>query len=211
MRANDLAEAIIARKPGMGAVKLQKILYYTHAWYLAVTGEPLITDQPFRAYDMGPVVDDVWHKRKDTQSRRLAPNPPQLNPTASHIADLVLAQYGPLTGRALSDLTHHEDPWREARGDQPGERCRTPLSNDTTVRYFRERRLCGHSAEELASLGLNESHALHAGASQEDIWNAVMSLPPEFDDDAVSFSRDDDLAGIDYSGLGRRADPGRTR
>lgn len=211
MRANDLAEAIIARKPGMGAVKLQKILYYTHAWHLAVTGEPLITDQPFRAYDMGPVVDDVWHKRQDPQARRTAPNPPVLDATASQIADMVLAQYGRLTGHTLSELTHEEEPWKEARGGLPrGEKCRTPLSNDTTIRYFRNKRLCGHTAEELASLGFNSPASVDEETDADDLWDSVMSVPPEFDEHAVSLSRAEDLSEIDYTGLGRRSGTGGT-
>lgn len=45
-------------------MKLQKLLYYAHAWYLAYNGTPLFEDD-FEAWPWGPVVRDVYMQTKD--------------------------------------------------------------------------------------------------------------------------------------------------
>lgn len=45
--------------PAIDQMKLQKLLYYAHAWHLAIKGSPLF-DQDFEAWPWGPVVRDVY-------------------------------------------------------------------------------------------------------------------------------------------------------
>jgi len=52
--------------------------------------------------------------------------------------DRVYEVYGQKTPDELSELTHREDPWRNARGNaQPNERTRTAISTDAIQTYFR--------------------------------------------------------------------------
>jgi uncharacterized phage-associated protein len=156
MRANQLAEAIIDRKPHLTAMKLQKLLYYVEAWHLAVTNSPLFNDDVFRAYADGPVVEDVWRQRKDPGSRSKAGDVPELTPTAEAILDLVMSEYGGRTGDELSALTHTEKPWVDARGNLPeGARSRNEISNESIARFFRDhRQLGGRTAADLAAGGV---------------------------------------------------------
>jgi uncharacterized phage-associated protein len=41
----------------------KKLLFYTHGWHLAITGQPAI-DQPFEVWQWGPVVPRVYHELK---------------------------------------------------------------------------------------------------------------------------------------------------
>ena len=40
-------------------LKLQKLIYYAHAWYLAITDHPLI-EEKIEAWSWGPVVRDIY-------------------------------------------------------------------------------------------------------------------------------------------------------
>ncbi len=48
-------------------MKLQKLVYYCHGWYMAITGEPLINDQ-IEAWKYGPVVSTLFHEFKNCGS-----------------------------------------------------------------------------------------------------------------------------------------------
>lgn len=47
----------------MTPMKAQKILFYTHGWHLAITGEPAI-DQNFEVWAYGPVVRTIYQSLK---------------------------------------------------------------------------------------------------------------------------------------------------
>ena len=68
--AHDVARALRARLPGIGALKLQKLLYYCQGHHLAATGEPLFTEA-IKAWDNGPVVGQLWHAERHGE-----PEPP---------------------------------------------------------------------------------------------------------------------------------------
>ncbi|WP_415551754.1 Panacea domain-containing protein [Komagataeibacter rhaeticus] len=50
--------------PIMDQMKLQKLVFYAHAWWLAHTDKPLIEEE-FEAWPWGPVVRSVWTETKD--------------------------------------------------------------------------------------------------------------------------------------------------
>lgn len=50
--------------PIMDQMKLQKLVFYAHAWWLAHTGQPLIEEE-FEAWPWGPVVRSVWAETRD--------------------------------------------------------------------------------------------------------------------------------------------------
>ena len=45
-------------------MKLQKLLFYAHAWYLAYNSKPLF-DEDFEAWPWGPVVSDIYRQTKN--------------------------------------------------------------------------------------------------------------------------------------------------
>lgn len=183
VRANELAEAIIDRKPHLTSMQLQKLLYYVEAWHLAITNTPLFEDDCFRAYANGPVVEDVWRKRKSPSTRGRAQNVPELSPTAEAILDLVISEYGGRSGDELSILTHAEKPWVEARGDLPeGAPSREVIPNSAMARFFRDhRQLGGRTAADLAAGGVNV-YTRQGGQGSVDMDDLLDSLDPVDDD-----------------------------
>lgn len=49
--------------PSVDQMKLQKLLFYAHAWYLAIYNKPLF-DTDFEAWPWGPVVRDVYYQTR---------------------------------------------------------------------------------------------------------------------------------------------------
>jgi uncharacterized phage-associated protein len=50
--------------PPIDQMKLQKLLFYAHAWHLAYKGTPLF-EEDFEAWPWGPVVRDVYYQTKN--------------------------------------------------------------------------------------------------------------------------------------------------
>jgi len=41
-------------------LKLQKLVYFAHGWYLGFTGEPLL-NEGIQAWEYGPVIPSLYH------------------------------------------------------------------------------------------------------------------------------------------------------
>jgi uncharacterized phage-associated protein len=112
--AHDVARKLREALPGAGDVKVQKLLYYCQGWHLAFTDEPMF-DETIEAWDMGPVVADLWH---DETKRRPLPEPKPLGPSALATIGYVVERYGRLTGNDLINLTHAERPWLDTEASR---------------------------------------------------------------------------------------------
>ena len=53
----------IAGKQTLSPMKLQKLVYFAHGWYLALTGEPLI-QECVEAWQFGPVIPELYSEFK---------------------------------------------------------------------------------------------------------------------------------------------------
>ena len=66
MKALDLAAYIvnlcIEKANPVSNLQLQKIMYFTHLYYLRNYKSKLITDLPFEAWKFGPVIEQVYYK-----------------------------------------------------------------------------------------------------------------------------------------------------
>lgn len=124
--ATDVAKYIISRldQPEVGEtithLKLQKLLYYAQGIHLALTGQPLFSDE-IRAWQFGPVVRSVWttfrHEGREPLSLVDGEVAPELDATTRHIVDDVIEVYGQFSAAALMRMTHAEPPWKEAGQD----------------------------------------------------------------------------------------------
>jgi uncharacterized phage-associated protein len=122
--ANDVAAYILKQQGSpMTTWKLQKLVYYSQAWSLVWDEGPLF-DEPIEAWANGPVVRALYDQHKGEYSRATWPTGKvsNLSPKQKTSINAVLRFYGKKTGQWLSDLTHMEDPWRNARGDLPPNR-----------------------------------------------------------------------------------------
>ncbi len=116
---HDVAAYVLRARGPLTAMKLQKLVYYSQAWSLAVNGRPLFPER-VRAWANGPVVYELFdrHRRQFVVSHWEG-DPEALAPSDRPLIDRVVATYGVLSGDRLSELTHAEVPWREARAGIP--------------------------------------------------------------------------------------------
>ena len=124
--ALDVAAYILQERGEMSTWKLQKLVYYSQAWHSVWEDKPLF-DEEIEAWANGPVVPRLYreHRGQFVLSRdQFAPgDPEQLTDREKIAIDAVLNFYGDKSGQWLSELTHSEAPWINARvGLRPTER-----------------------------------------------------------------------------------------
>jgi uncharacterized phage-associated protein len=136
--ACDVAAYILAKSGPMTAWKLQKLVYYSQAWSLVWDQRPMFQDR-IEAWANGPVCPSLYNKhRGQFIVERLAEgNPNALDSEARETVDAVLAYYGNRHPQWLSDLTHMEAPWKDARGDlAPGAVCDREITHEAMAAYY---------------------------------------------------------------------------
>lgn len=141
--AHDVAAYILDSfgRP-MSTMKLQKLVYYSQAWGL-VWDEPPdapLFGEPVQAWADGPVVRALYEKHRGEYSVDSWPwgDASRLTPTQRETIDAVLDYYGRRSGHWLSELTHMEDPWRNARrGVRPGARGQRVIPHADMAKYYR--------------------------------------------------------------------------
>ncbi len=135
----DVAEYILQKKKQVPAMKLQKLCYYSQAWHAAWEGQPLF-DERIEAWANGPVIPALYDKHRGRfliNVGDISGNPENLTAIERDSVDRVLAYYGDKDSQWLSDLTHLEDPWRNARiGIPNGERSNKEITLDLIVEYY---------------------------------------------------------------------------
>ncbi|HSX38102.1 MAG TPA: type II toxin-antitoxin system antitoxin SocA domain-containing protein [Chlamydiales bacterium] len=137
----DVAAYIIKEQPKkqpLTAWKLQKLVYYCQAWSLVWDEKPLFRES-ILAWANGPVVRELYqqHKRMFYVKDMPKGSPNNLSANQKDTIDHVLNAYGDKTAQWLSDLTHLEDPWKEARkGLKPGERGDAEIKLSLMLEYY---------------------------------------------------------------------------
>lgn len=149
--------ALRARAPGLGVKKAHKLLYYCQGHHLVTFGEPLFAER-ISAWDMGPVVGEVWYAEKNGW----APDDlPDLDEAALNSIGYVMSRYGALSGSDLERLTHHESPW--ARADEDREAgASVPIPLAEIEAFFRS--ASAADDDEAPALGADAVAALVEGA-----------------------------------------------
>lgn len=106
---------------------------------LAWDGRPIFNAE-IQAWANGPVVRELYNQHRghfEVDANSIVGNAQALTRDEKDTVDAVLLAYGHLNGQQLSDLTHSERPWLEARGDlAAGKRCETPIDLDTMQDFF---------------------------------------------------------------------------
>ncbi len=135
---HDVAAYILKRAGTMTAMKLQKLVYYSQAWSLVWDEKPLF-DERVEAWANGPVVPELYaeHRGQFKVTRWPKGDPSQLTAQERETVNAVLDYYGHQTSQWLSELTHREDPWADARGDlSPGARGSNTISHAAMAEYY---------------------------------------------------------------------------
>ncbi len=135
----DVAKYILERKGTMSTMKLQKLCYYAQAWALVWDDAPLFNED-FEAWANGPVCRELFFKTKGKYSVSADDETGgngDLTANEKDTINHVLEHYGDHNAQWLSQLTHMEDPWNEARiGIPPGVGCDHIISKESMAMYY---------------------------------------------------------------------------
>jgi len=134
---HDVAAYILQQRSPITAMKLQKLVYYAQAWSLVWDEEPLF-DETIHAWANGPVVWELYERhRGEFKLHRWDGNPDTLTPAQKETINSVLKFYGQMSSQQLSDLTHREKPWQDARaGLEPGDRGNRRITLASMAEYY---------------------------------------------------------------------------
>lgn len=140
-------------------MQIQKLVYFSHGWHLALTnGQPLV-DEPAQAWAWGPVFPTLYHAAKEwggdpierlitvpertfrggTPSNQLSiPTVPPWDSYVSGLLDRIWDTYGHLGGARLSQLSHDpEGPWFNLRQETQAQRG-VDIPDARILAYFTE-------------------------------------------------------------------------
>ena len=101
---------------------LQKILYFIQGIYMVLFGKPLYKEDCM-AWIHGPVYEEVYDlfrnfKYNPIEDERFAIFKDRFEELDEHekmVIDLVINTFGKYSGKVLEDITHEENPWKNAR------------------------------------------------------------------------------------------------
>jgi len=136
--AHDVAAYILRKQGEMTAMKLEKLVYYSQAWSLVWDEEPLFSDR-IEAWVNGPVVPTLYRRHRGLFKVSDWPSgdPKSLSPKQRETIDAVLDYYGDKSSQWLSDLTHREAPWIQARkGLEAGDPSRREITHAAMAEYY---------------------------------------------------------------------------
>ena len=134
----DVAQYILEKISTTSTWKLQKLVYYSQAWNTVWEDEALFASR-IEAWANGPVCPELYsrHRGDFTISNILGGNSTKLNNTEKINIDKVVDFYAKYNGQQLSDLTHSEMPWINARsGLSPTERGNQKITLESMSEYY---------------------------------------------------------------------------
>ncbi len=136
--AHDVASYILKKLHRTTAMKLQKLVYYSQAWSLVWDEKPLFRER-IEAWINGPVVPNLYrvHRGEYFVSKWPHGSEANLSSIQRDTIDAVLKFYGDKSSQWLSDLTHAEEPWKQARkGLPPSEPCGNEITHASMAEYY---------------------------------------------------------------------------
>ena len=158
--ANFFIKAANREKKGISPLKVQKLVYLSHGWHLALTGgDPLVKDEYAEAWRYGPVFPTLYHEFKEFGAdpiKRLATdyefdtNPlnirtvtPEVDKSDEQtvaILNRIWEVYGNESGAQLSARTHTPgSPWAQVKEANGGVR-NADIGNEIIREHYEELR-----------------------------------------------------------------------
>lgn len=134
----DVAQYILEKRGPMSAMKLQKLVYYSQAWHTVWTDNRLFSSK-IEAWKDGPVCPDLWkeHAGEFRVTKLRHGDPDKLSDREKKTVKQVLKFYGKHNAQWLSDLSHSEDPWLQARrGIRSGAASNNEITTASMHEYY---------------------------------------------------------------------------
>jgi uncharacterized phage-associated protein len=120
-------------------LKLQKLLYYAQAWFLATHSRELFPED-FQAWVHGPVLPSQYHRFKHNEWRPIEDKIHGDLKTGNILIDKHLVQvidvFGTETAGSLELMTHSEKPWLVARQGLSSSAPSTAIISKEIMRDF---------------------------------------------------------------------------
>lgn len=135
---HDVAAYVMQKRGRMTAMKLQKLVYYSQAWSLVWDEAPLFPEI-IEAWVNGPVVPELYnvHRGQYIVAGWPCGDTDHLSPSQKETIDIVVDFYGGKSSAWLSELTHREAPWCDARrGLEPMERGSREITLASMAEYY---------------------------------------------------------------------------
>jgi uncharacterized phage-associated protein len=134
----DVAQCILELTGPISSWKLQKLVYYAQAWHCVWEDEPLF-DAKIEAWANGPVCRELYdrHRGSFIIDRITGGDCSRLSADEHETIERVVDFYGKYDGQQLSDLTHMESPWKNARiGLSSAERGNVEITLEAMSEYY---------------------------------------------------------------------------
>jgi len=135
----DTAGYILNKYGTLSTMKLQKLCYYAQVRSLVWDDAPLF-EEDFQAWANGPICPELFFKTQGKYSvnaRDETGGTGDLTDNQKDTIDTVLDYYGSHDAQWLSQLTHLEDPWIEARKGAPiGQVCSNVITKESIAMYY---------------------------------------------------------------------------
>lgn len=143
--ANTFLDMAWGEHKNIDPLKMQKLVYFAHGWFLAYKGRPLIYDQ-VQAWKSGPVIPSLYHEFKrygyhpiGKHGEEPAEDDPIPKVKDSEILEFlrnVWNVYSKYDALKLSSISHHRrGPWAKCKEEYDNER-HIVIDNDKIKEYF---------------------------------------------------------------------------
>jgi uncharacterized phage-associated protein len=154
--ANTFIEIAEEKGQKLTPLKLLKLVYFAHGWYLAITGKPLI-NEAVEAWKFGPVVPSLYRAFREYREKPIedkeytiqyktrtfeAPVIPKGDPNNIRVfLEKIWDVYGKLGAGQLSNLTHESSsPWYQIWENGGGkDRKGTDIPDELIKSYFEKK------------------------------------------------------------------------
>ncbi len=144
---------------GISPLKLQKLVYISHGWHMALSSGDLLVDDEFaEAWQFGPVFPSLYHEFKDFGSGSInrkaqdlrfmgggadfdifIPEIPMSDERSINLLDRIWTVYGKFAATQLSFLTHAKGtPWHQVWSAHPGMR-NMHIPNELIRKHYEEK------------------------------------------------------------------------
>lgn len=137
---DDVASYILEKRGKITTKALQKLSYYSDAWYCGWYKKPMFPEQ-FQAWVEGPINQELFKKHQGlriaTSSIFSGEQIKKLSDSQKRYIDIILEVYEDYSPDELGDMTHIEDPWLKARkGYSKNQRCSVPIGTEDMIEYY---------------------------------------------------------------------------
>ena len=141
----DVANFFLS-KDSLTPKKLQKLVYYSYAWFIALNNEDpdeitnvLFNEQP-EAWIHGPVFPSLYEKYKGynwNEIEKIDNDNLNLNKDLKAFLNDVWKKFGKFSADELEYMTHQEEPWAKARNNISKDmRSNEKISNKDIFIYY---------------------------------------------------------------------------